>query len=82
MSVHPGFGGQSFIDGTYDKIKQLKALINKKKSTAKIEVDGGVNAVNAKNLISLGVDVLVAGSFVFKSEEPQLTIADLKQITT
>ena len=82
MSVHPGFGGQSFIESTYDKIKQLKALISKKKSAAKIEVDGGVNAVNAKNLISLGVDVLVAGSFVFKSEEPLLTIAGLKQIAT
>ena len=55
--------------------------VSKKKSAAKIEVDGGINAVNAKNLISLGVDVLVAGSFIFKSEEPLLTIADLKQIT-
>lgn len=80
MSVHPGFGGQSFIEGTYEKIQQLKALIHKKGAATKIEVDGGVTAANAKKLNNLGADVLVAGSFVFKSEDPSTTIADLKQL--
>ena len=82
MSVHPGFGGQSFIEGTYKKIQQLKALIHKKGTATKIEVDGGVTAANAKKLNNLGADVLVAGSFVFKSEDPSSTIADLKQLST
>nr|AOE08785.1 ribulose-phosphate 3-epimerase [uncultured bacterium] len=82
MSVHPGFGGQSFIEGTYEKIQQLKALIHKKGTVTKIEVDGGVTAANAKKLNNLGTDVLVAGSFVFKSEDPSTTIADLKQLST
>ena len=81
MSVHPGFGGQSFIEGTYEKIQQLKALIHKKGAATKIEVDGGVTTANAKKLNNLGVDVLVAGSFVFKSEDPSTTIADLKQLS-
>ena len=81
MSVHPGFGGQSFIEGTYEKIQQLKALIHKKGAATKIEVDGGVTAANAKKLNNLGADVLVAGSFVFKSEDPSSTIADLKQLS-
>ena len=81
MSVHPGFGGQSFIEGTYEKIQQLKALIHKKGATTKIEIDGGVTAANAKKLNNLGADVLVAGSFVFKSEDPNTTIADLKQLS-
>ena len=81
MSVHPGFGGQSFIEGTYEKIQQLKALIHKKGAATKIEVDGGVTAENAKKLNNLGADVLVAGSFVFKSEDPSTTIADLKQLS-
>ena len=81
MSVHPGFGGQSFIEGTYEKIQQLKALIHKKGAATKIEVDGGVTAANAKKLNNLGADVLVAGSFVFKSEYPSTTIADLKQLS-
>ena len=81
MSVHPGFGGQSFIEGTYEKIQQLKALIHKKGAATKIEVDGGVTAANAKKLNNLGADVLVAGSFVFKSEDPSTTIADLKQLS-
>tara|TARA_B100001093_G_scaffold120131_1_gene112813 strand:- start:1740 stop:2396 length:657 start_codon:yes stop_codon:yes gene_type:complete len=81
MSVHPGFGGQSFIEGTYEKIQQLKALIYKKGAATKIEVDGGVTAANAKKLNNLGADVLVAGSFVFKSEDPSTTIADLKQLS-
>ena len=80
MSVHPGFGGQSFIDGTYEKVKQLKSLIEEKEATATIEVDGGVTASNAKKLTDLGADVLVAGSFVFKSDNPLQTIADLKNV--
>ena len=81
MSVHPGFGGQSFIEGTYEKIQQLKALIHKKGAATKIEVDGGITAANAKKLNNLGADVLVAGSFVFKSEDPLSTIADLKKLS-
>ena len=81
MSVQPGFGGQSFIEGTYEKIQQLKALIHKKGAATKIEVDGGVNAANTKKLNNLGADVLVVGSFVFKSEDPSTTIADLKQLS-
>ena len=81
MSVQPGFGGQSFIEGTYEKIQQLKELIHKKGAATKIEVDGGVTAANAKKLNNLGADVLVAGSFVFKSEDPSTTIADLKQLS-
>ena len=81
MSVHPGFGGQSFIEGTYEKIQQLKALIHKKGAATKIEVDGGVTAANTKKLNNLGADVLVVGSFVFKSEDPSTTIADLKQLS-
>ena len=82
MSVHPGFGGQSFIEGTYEKVKQLKALIQEKEATVTIEVDGGVTASNAKKLTDLGADVLVAGSFVFKSGNPSNTISELKQITS
>ena len=81
MSVQPGFGGQSFIEGTYEKIQQLKELIHKKGAATKIEVDGGVTAANAKKLNNLGADVLVTGSFVFKSEDPYNTIADLKQLS-
>ena len=81
MSVHPGFGGQSFIEETYEKIQQLKELIHKKEAATKIEVDGGITAANAKKLNNLGADVLVTGSFVFKSEDPSATIADLKQLS-
>ena len=80
MSVNPGFGGQSSIENTYDKIKALKALIQKKEAHALIEVDGGVTASNAKALKEAGADVLVAGSFVFKSENPKITIKELKEI--
>lgn len=79
MSVNPGFGGQSFIENTYDKVRELKDLINKKGASTKIEIDGGVNAKNAPLLIEAGADVLVAGSFVFSSENPLDTIAKLKQ---
>ena len=80
MSVNPGFGGQSFIENTYDKVKELKALINAKNASTKIEIDGGVTSKNARKLIDCGADVLVAGSFVFKSENPTQTISNLKNI--
>ena len=78
MSVNPGFGGQSFIENTYKKILQLKDLIVKSGSKALIEIDGGVNDKNAPKLVAAGADVLVAGSFVFKSESPIKTISNLK----
>ncbi|WP_166966117.1 ribulose-phosphate 3-epimerase [Yeosuana marina] len=80
MSVNPGFGGQSFIENTYNKISQLKELIHKKGASTLIEIDGGVSNKNIKQLVNVGADVLVAGSFVFKSSEPQETIKDLKAI--
>jgi ribulose-phosphate 3-epimerase len=80
MSVNPGFGGQKFIEGTYRKVSKLKELITKANVDTKIEIDGGVTSENAANLIECGADVLVAGSFVFKSENPTKTIADLKNI--
>ena len=67
MSVNPGFGGQSFINNTYDKVKQVKRLIKSKNTNVLIEIDGGVTSLNARKLIDAGADVLVAGSFVFKS---------------
>ena len=81
MSVNPGFGGQSFIEHTYKKVKELKSLINKNETSTLIEIDGGVNINNAKALIDSGADVLVAGSFVFKSENPELTIQELKAVS-
>jgi len=80
MSVNPGFGGQSFINKTYEKISKLKNLREESKSNFLIEIDGGVNNLNAKKLINTGADVLVAGSFVFKSENPIQTITDLKSV--
>ena len=80
MSVNPGFGGQSFINNTYQKIRDLKILIEKYNSKALIEIDGGVNSKNAKKLSDEGADILVAGSFVFKSENPKKTIEDLSAI--
>ncbi|TMM29594.1 ribulose-phosphate 3-epimerase [Polaribacter aestuariivivens] len=80
MSVNPGFGGQSFIENTYKKTAQLKHLIEFSKSDCKIEIDGGVTNKNANELIEAGADVLVAGSYVFGSENPIETIADLKNI--
>ncbi|MGH1385690.1 ribulose-phosphate 3-epimerase [Kordia sp.] len=82
MSVNPGFGGQSFIENTYDKVKKLKALITEKGAATEIEIDGGVNDKNAKALVDAGADVLVAGSFVFKSENPTETIKNLKSIVS
>ena len=80
MSVNPGFGGQSFIENTYQKVRQLKSLIESKNASTKIEIDGGVNSSNAPLLKEAEADILVAGSFVFKSENPMQTIADLKSI--
>ena len=80
MSVNPGFGGQSFIENTYHKIEALKELIDKKNAATLIEIDGGVNDRNAKKLVDAGADVLVAGSFVFKSEDQAATISNLKSI--
>lgn len=80
MSVNPGFGGQSFIERTYAKIRDLKALIRDRKANTLIEVDGGVSSENAKALTEAGADILVAGSFVFKSEDPSTTIRELKEI--
>ncbi|WP_115461239.1 ribulose-phosphate 3-epimerase [Winogradskyella aurantiaca] len=80
MSVNPGFGGQSFIENTYQKIEALKELIDKKNAATLIEIDGGVNDRNAKKLVDAGADVLVAGSFVFKSEDQAATISNLKSI--
>ena len=80
MSVNPGFGGQSFIENTYSKVEKLKEMILRKNSSAMIQVDGGVNNKNAKKLVEAGADVLVAGSYVFKSPNPDNTIKDLKNL--
>ena len=78
MSVNPGFGGQTFIEHTYEKIKELKELIEKTNSKCQIEIDGGVTDQNAGKLIQCGADVLVAGSHVFKAADPISTIKTLK----
>ena len=78
MSVNPGFGGQSFIENTYKKVHQLRQLNEFSKSNCQIEIDGGVTDRNANTLVDAGANVLVAGSFVFKSEHPTATIAHLK----
>ncbi|WP_423819548.1 ribulose-phosphate 3-epimerase [Salinimicrobium sp. TIG7-5_MAKvit] len=80
MSVNPGFGGQSFIENTYKKIKQLKEIIERNGANTLIEIDGGVTDKNATQLIQAGADVLVAGSFVFKAEDPTQTIKELKDL--
>ncbi len=80
MSVNPGFGAQSFIPNSIEKIKELKALINDKKSSAKIEVDGGVSLKNGKAILDAGADVLVAGNAVFGSSDPKDMIAKLKML--
>ena len=80
MSVNPGFGGQKFIENTYAKVRELKQMILAADAATLIEIDGGVNSLNAKTLISAGADVLVAGSFVFNSADPLATIADLKKV--
>lgn len=80
MSVNPGFGGQKFIEHTYEKVRQLKRLITEKGAQTEIEIDGGVNQDNAALLMAAGADVLVAGSFVFSATDPIATIAKLKAI--
>ncbi|MBC8265794.1 MAG: ribulose-phosphate 3-epimerase [Flavobacteriales bacterium] len=80
MSVNPGFGGQSFIENTYKKVKELAHLREISNANFLIEIDGGVSTANARKLLDAGADVLVAGSFVFKSENPVQTIADLKAV--
>ena len=77
MSVFPGFSGQKFIPETFPRLKELKRMINEKNTNTLIQIDGGVSLNNAQELISLGADVLVAGSFVFKSDSPKETIEKL-----
>ena len=79
MSVNPGFGGQSFIESTYEKVSELKAIILKKRTGTLIEIDGGVTDKNASQLIEAGADVLVAGSYVFSAANPVENIAGLKK---
>jgi len=80
MSVNPGYGGQKFIYNTLAKIRELKDMITIKNSSAKIEIDGGVGLQNAMEILKAGADVLVAGSSVFKSEDPTTTISELKAL--
>lgn len=80
MSVNPGFGGQQFIENTFQKVAELKQLIAERNSKALIEIDGGVNHQNAKPLLDAGANVLVAGNFVFASSDPKSVIKDLKAI--
>ncbi len=80
MSVNPGFGGQKFIKNSYNKVKKLKKIIISKNSNCKIQVDGGVNLDNAKELVKNGADILVAGNYIFKSDNPQENINSLKVI--
>jgi ribulose-phosphate 3-epimerase len=80
MSVNPGFGGQSFIENTFKKVAQLKSLILSSHSNALIEIDGGVNQQNAKQLLEAGADVLVAGNFVFTASDPKSVILNLKSL--
>jgi len=77
MSVNPGFGGQSFIENTFEKVKELKELIQSTGSECQIEIDGGVTNKNAKKLVEAGANILVAGSYVFKSSNPTKTITKL-----
>jgi len=81
MSVNPGFGGQKFIENSYNKINQLQNLIESKESSALIEVDGGVNLDNAKKLFDSGANVLVAGNSVFSSQNPSKVISQIKNIS-
>lgn len=80
MSVNPGFGGQSFIENTYNKITRLKEIIQEAGASTRIEIDGGVTSENIGQLVKAGADVLVAGSFVFKAENPSETIKNLKSL--
>lgn len=80
MSVNPGFGGQNFIEATYEKIKKLSTIIENAGASTQIEIDGGVTNQNAKQLVECGASVLVAGNFIFSSEDPKKTIMGLKNI--
>ena len=80
MSINPGFGGQKFEEITYNKVKKLRQMANDQGLNTHIEIDGGVTSANAKKLLDAGADVLVAGSFIFKSDNPTQTIAGLKAI--
>ena len=80
MSVNPGFGGQKFIENTIDKVKRLRRLIDEHGSHALIEVDGGVQGETAPRLVSAGVDVLVSGSYVFKADNPETVISQLRAL--
>lgn len=80
MSVFPGFSGQKFIPETFERLEKLKKIITEKNSQAMIQIDGGVSIDNAKKLVSLGADILVAGSFVFKSEDVSTTINKLNSV--
>jgi len=81
MSVNPGFGGQKFIEHTYDKIRALRAMIENRHTKTLIEIDGGVNQQNAKPLLDAGANVLVAGNFVFSSSNPKEVIQRLKEVS-
>ena len=81
MSVNPGFGGQSFIENTYNKVKELKELIQSTGSDCQIEIDGGVTNENAEKLVHAGANILVAGSYVFKSSNPTETISKLSKLS-
>lgn len=78
MSVNPGFGGQSFIESTYEKITKLSSIISKNGAATQIEIDGGVTNKNAKRLVESGADVLVSGSYIFSSARPEEMIEELK----
>ena len=80
MSVNPGFGGQSFIPYTLEKIRQLRVMIDERSLDVKIEIDGGVTEENAREIIEAGADILVAGSTIFKAPDPIATIARLKAL--
>lgn len=80
MSVNPGFGGQPFIPNTLDKVRRLRSLIARSGSKALIEVDGGVQADTAPQLVDAGVDVLVSGSYVFNAKDPHRIISNLKKL--
>ena len=80
MSVNPGFGGQSFIENTFEKVKELKKLIKNNKASCLIEIDGGVTNKNASKLIKCGADVLVAGNYIFKANDPKDKIKLLKEL--
>lgn len=80
MSVNPGFGGQKFIEGTIDKLRALREMVDRRNSRALIQIDGGVQAETAPRLVEAGADVLVSGSYVFKAADPIRTIHDLRSL--